>query len=76
MITLNPLEVLALMEEVRTLSFCVESSTGRLSESQTRLQALCKAVTEVSGLQTVFENKTSAVTEKLDQMKTALDLKP
>lgn len=74
MITLNPLEVLELVEEIRTLSFCVESSTKRLQQNQSRLFALCEAVHAVTGLQTVFENKTDTVTEKINQMKTALDL--
>jgi hypothetical protein len=67
-------ELLALLDDIRQLSFSVDEMTKQMNCDQGRVVDLAKAMHDVSRIQTCFEKSTATLEEKIDRIKTLMDL--
>ena len=67
-------ELLTLLDDIRQLSFSVDEMTRQMNYDQSRVADLIKAMQDVSRMQTCFEKSAATLDEKIDRMKTLIDL--
>lgn len=67
-------ELLTLLDDIRQLSFNVDETTRQMQHDQNRVADLVKAMQDVSRLQTCFEKSAASLEEKIEKMKTLMDL--
>lgn len=62
-------DIFELMEEIRTLSFCVANKSESLDQRETRLDELTVETTSLQDLKLTVEEKSKALSNKMDQIK-------
>lgn len=65
-------ETLGLIEEVRGLSFCNTQGAGRINALKASVDAIVSAFATASHLQTVYEEKSRSVEERVIQIEALL----
>lgn len=66
--------LLTLLDDIRQLSFSVDEMTRQMNCDQNRVADLVKAMRDASRMQTCFEKSTATLEEKIDRIKTLIDL--
>lgn len=66
--------LLTLLDDIRQLSFSVDEMTRQMNCDQNRVADLVKAMQDASRMQTCFEKSTATLEEKIDRIKTLIDL--
>lgn len=66
--------LLTLLDDIRQLSFSVDEMTRQMNCDQNRVADLVKSMQDASRMQTCFEKSTATLEEKIDRIKTLIDL--